>query len=67
MDEDLEEVVVRFKVNRASLNRRLGNTPNVTLANGILELLADAFGPDRDPTHGYIEEGTEILGSFEVI
>lgn len=41
-----ETITVTFKVDRDSLNRALGNTPNVTLRSGMEKFLDAAFSQE---------------------
>lgn len=39
----MEKVTVTFTVDRAALNERCGNTPNVTAPDALAELLGELF------------------------
>jgi hypothetical protein len=64
----MEKVTIEFTVDRDSLNRYLGNTPNVTLEKAMLEFLGclhtDVIYPD---SHGSYTEETGIKASYKVI
>jgi len=65
----MESVLVKLTIDRETLNNYLGNTPNVTIENGVSELLDSIFSEisyycDRCGTSNC--EKTEIIGQFEL-
>lgn len=66
----METVVIKFNVDRNSLNKYLGNTSNVSIEQGMTELCEMLFSYvyascDRCG-HGATEE-THIKGDFEIL
>lgn len=66
----MEEITIKFNVDRTSLNEYLGNTSNVTLEKGMAEFLDQLFSQ----VHSYcdrcgsgVTENTNVNGTFEVV